>query len=375
MAMIAFIPFPEIGHVNPTFKLAKGLQRRNHRVCYLGIRDYEEYVAAEGLDFVPILDQWCPRGFSKEPGKIGKIFALSAARDENRRGGNPLAEIRDVLRRTGPDLVVTDVHLRDLAFLADRLDIKSVLISPMIPIRFEQLLQYEPPASFRPPILILCPVEFEFPDASRVAGRHYIEASIDLGRKAVPFPWEQLDETRPLIYCSFGSHTHRYKQSAPFFQVLIDAVKRKPEYQLVLAVGAHLSPSEFGPAPSNVVLVNMAPQLKMLERASMMVTHGGLGSVKECIFLNVPMIVFPALWDQPDNAARIAYHGLGLCGNINHPSAQGISSMIDRVHHDQSFKARVVSMGEKFREIEKSERGVQLIESILGGAEATAAAQ
>lgn len=53
------------------------------------------------------------------------------------------------------------------------------------------------------------------------------------------------------------------------------------------------------------------PQRYVLQRASVVVTHGGLGTIKESVHAGIPIIVLPALFDQPFNAMRVRYHGLG----------------------------------------------------------------
>jgi MGT family glycosyltransferase len=148
-------------------------------------------------------------------------------------------------------------------------------------------------------------------------------------------------------------------------------MRERPDWQLVLAAGVHLRATDLHPVPDNVVVVNWAPQLEMLERASIMITHGGLGGVKEAIFFGVPMIVFPCRWDQPHNAARIVYHGLGVRGDINNGSVGQIHSLIDAIAKDPKFKSRVDAMSRTFREIEDSGVGVSTVEKIISDSRRT----
>jgi MGT family glycosyltransferase len=177
-----------------------------------------------------------------------------------------------------------------------------------------------------------------------------------------------LDPSRQLIYCSLGSHPHDYKESGRLFQAVLHAVRQRPDRQLVLAAG-HLCLGEpaFQDLPQNVIAVSWVPQLALLEKASLMITHGGLGTVKECIHFGVPMVVFPIAHDQPGNAARIVYHGLGLRGNTNEVSARQILSLVDEVVENPSFRERVGAMSAIFRDIEKSGIGVEVVERILSG--------
>jgi MGT family glycosyltransferase len=216
------------------------------------------------------------------------------------------------------------------------------------------------------PIIVLCPQEIDFGCAQRKSNYYYLEASIETERKeAHAFRWDGVDESKPLIYCSFGSQCHQYEQSEGLFRAIIEAMRERPGWQLILSVGPYLNMSDFQPIPENVLLVKWAPQLEMLERASIMITHGGLGGVKEAIFFGVPMIVFPCRWDQPHNAARVVYHGIGVRGNINDASVEQIHSLIDAVDKDPMFKSRVDAMSRAFREIENSGVGVSAVEKII----------
>src|SRR5258706_14217271 len=98
----------------------------------------------------------------------------------------------------------------------------------------------------------------------------------------------------------------------------------------------------------------------------MMITHGGLGSIKECILFGVPMMVFPLGRDQPRNAARVVYHRLGLRADIRNVSTDIIQSLIDRVDRDPSFKTSAEVMGKRFRELEGMQRGAKLVEKMMG---------
>jgi UDP:flavonoid glycosyltransferase YjiC (YdhE family) len=280
-------------------------------------------------------------------------------------------EIGMAFRKAAPDLLIVDMKMRELASMAvNKYGIASALFSVTL---LEGLAPVVGGASDDPhrgelPVLVFCPQEFDLPRVGRKSGRYYIEPSIDLQRNETqPFPWHKVDERKPLLYCSLGSESYQYEQSANLFRAIIEAMREKPDWQVVLAMGRQMAASLFHAVPENVLLVNWAPQLEMLKRASIMITHGGLGAVKECIFFGVPMIVFPCKWDQPSNAARVVARGLGVRGNIKNPSARQIHSLIDAIAKDPMFKSRIDAMSKTFREIEDSGRGVKIIERILGG--------
>lgn len=212
------------------------------------------------------------------------------------------------------------------------------------------------------PELVLCPDGFDFPRPP-MADRHYVE-SIDLERTEASFPWERVDASKPLVYVSMGSQRFQPKHVRRFIQTAIDALGARPEWQGIVTLGRHLALDEVR-HPSNVVVVKSAPQLAVLKRARVMVTHGGLGSVKECILHGVPMVVFPLAVDQPGNAARVEHHRLGRRGDIREVSQPSLLSMIDDVLGDAGYRTRLAAIQARFEATERGTRGADVVEETL----------
>jgi len=369
MATIAFLPYPEPGHMNASFKMAKNLNARGHRVYYLTLADYEEHLSSQGFNCVTIYENLFPKGFLRLEAVQNnrENFAAIALRAKAASHAfDPAKELYDIVGSIKPEMFVVDLLLPDLAAIVGRTGIPTILINTMLLDPWTEMrAMYEPLMNL--PELILCPQEFDFPDAKRRSITHYVEASIDLGRKSVAFPWHKVDPDKPLIYCSLGSQSHLFNGYMEFLQTMIDVMERRPRWQLVLAIGAGLEAEEFQPAHSNVLVVNVAPQLEMLKRAAIMISHAGLNSIKESIYFGVPMILFPVMRDQPANAARAVYHGLGVKGRLQKISVDLVQALIDQITTNPSFKARAAKMAERFRELEDSAKGVQIIEAILEG--------
>jgi zeaxanthin glucosyltransferase len=213
------------------------------------------------------------------------------------------------------------------------------------------------------PELVLCPPEFDFPREPR-PDRHFVE-SIDLDRREAEFAWEALPISKPLVYASLGGQRYRANETPAFFDRLLDAIASRPDYHLLLSVGRHVAPSALGHVPDNATIVTFAPQLTVLKRANVMVTHGGLGSVKECIMRGVPMMVCPLAVDQPGNGARVEHHGLGLRVDLRATSARELASVLDRLLGEAPFRERCAAMGERFAELETSGPGAAIVERLL----------
>lgn len=214
--------------------------------------------------------------------------------------------------------------------------------------------------------LVPCPADFDFPGAS-IPGRYHIEPSIHVDRKQVSFPWDRLAPDRPLVYCALGTVLFFAKAKyRNFFQTVVDASSIRPAWQWVLAIGELLGSSDLHSVPANIIVVNQAPQLAILERATMMITHGGTNTIKECIYFGVPMVVFPLGADHPGNTARVVYHGLGVKGELSKLNVKYLQDLIDTVDKSSYIRNQMTIMQDKFREMEDSKLGVRLIETFLG---------
>jgi zeaxanthin glucosyltransferase len=218
------------------------------------------------------------------------------------------------------------------------------------------------------PELVFCPKDFDFPRTTRPEGAFFVEASIDLERKDRDFPWDRLPGDRPLVYCSLGSVVtiKSARQAAQFFQMFMDAMAERSAWQGIVAIGNFLNADDFK-RPANVLVVNETPQVELLKRASLMVYHGGISGVKESIFMGVPMLLIPLFYDQPGNAARVVYHGLGALLPLRKLSTLELGRLIDAVLEDPSYSARVMLMSKRFVELENHAPSVEIIESALAG--------
>lgn len=366
---MVFIPFPETGHLYASFKLARQLKALGHEVTYLGISDFEAPVRLQQFQFQPLFPDTIAKGFISQhvaSREVEPFAAILTAAQRGRQAADLMAELAQTVTSLRPNVLVIDLLLSMVALLSKQLKLASVFLNTQF---YDPWEDARKAADYRRlldvPELILCPQEFDFPRARMRDNCHYVEASIDQQRRDVAFPWERLDLHRPVIYCSLGSQSHLITGGRKVLQTVIDAISARQDWQLVLTTGAHLNPEDFGDVAPNIILVNRAPQLEVLQKTTLMITHGGFNTVKECIFYGVPMLVFPLIRDHPAVAARVVHHGLGLRGNINQISVEMIHSMIDEIARTPSFQTRCRQMGECFKQREAAADAVRLVLSQL----------
>jgi MGT family glycosyltransferase len=168
------------------------------------------------------------------------------------------------------------------------------------------------------------PREFDFPRANLPATFHYCGPWFDGSSLRSEFPFERLDG-RPLIYGSLG--TLQRKDSEHFRTIA--AACAGLDVQLVLSLGPHEGPAPD--LPGDPVVVDYAPQLKLLSRAALAITHAGMNTTQQALHYGVPLVAIPLAHDQPAIASRLARTGAGIVIRPRGLSVEALRNAIRKV--------------------------------------------
>jgi len=219
--------------------------------------------------------------------------------------------VRAIVEQQSFDLVLLDwqIAARRVGKITEAVDKQRCLLFST------SLLNWNDVELTRPevPMLIFCPKELEVPKfRSSCPALHYVEPSLRFMDEDNS-PIDELRTSKGLVLAAFGSGVIRYPGFREQCKLIADLAVRQPELQFVLAAGTakQAAPENFPIKPPNLLVVATLPQRKLLESSDVFITHGGLSSIKEAIVAGTPMIVLPALYDQPFNAMRVRYHNLG----------------------------------------------------------------
>jgi UDP:flavonoid glycosyltransferase YjiC (YdhE family) len=210
--------------------------------------------------------------------------------------------------------------------------------------------------------VVVCADCFEFA-ADTPSYRRFIGPSIDRERVEPAFEWDRIRADAKLAYCAMGTRT--YAETVPFLQRVQQSFASLDGWQVVIAAGDLLPALAASPPCADVVLVRHAPQLALLQRARVMISHGGLGSVKEAIYFGVPLAIFPAADDQFGNAARVAYHRLGEVGTLGGSSPADIAGIVTRVSSSPEVRASLEVMRAKFVAADQRRDIVRIVDEAL----------
>jgi UDP:flavonoid glycosyltransferase YjiC (YdhE family) len=227
------------------------------------------------------------------------------------------------------------------------------------------------------PALSLHALEFEFPHEP-APGVQYVGPMVledRLERSMSAADRELLDELldrkrrfepeRALLFAGFGSFFTAHRL---WLCRLVAAVAERPEWELVLALGGRLDPTELGTLPANVHALAWAPQPEVLEHADVAIVHGGINTIDECVLAGVPMLVScGGETDMAGNTARVVHHGIGLAADPERDTANRILGRLDRLLVDDVFKQNLAQMGRAYRAYAEDGVAEGVIDELLAG--------
>ncbi len=111
----------------------------------------------------------------------------------------------------------------------------------------------------------------DYPRTGLPENFHYTGPFVDeAARASVEFPWERLDG-RPLVYASLGTTL----KSEPVTFHLIAEACAELNVQLVISLGDRRDPDVLRDLPGDPLVVRNAPQLDLLAKSEIVVTHAG----------------------------------------------------------------------------------------------------
>jgi MGT family glycosyltransferase len=185
----------------------------------------------------------------------------------------------------------------------------------------------------------------------------FVDATL---RPTVDFEWDRLDG-RPLIYASLGTLQNR---SLGIFRKIAEACAGL-NVQLVISLGGGLEPDCLGNLSGDPLVVRFAPQLELVKRASLVITHAGLNTVLESLAEGVPLVCIPLGNDQPGVASRVATHGAGVVVPPRRASAERLRSAVRAVLEDESYRNAARQLQSAIAQIDGPERAADIVEDVL----------
>ena len=413
MKHIGLICPPVPGHTNAMLALGNRLLSNGYKVTLVSIRDTESLATKAGVDFTCVGEDLFPKGSlkkaMKKQGQLSGLEAFLHTSEAYRKAAEMmLVSTPDILNRENLDLLLIDQTLFEGSTIAEIIQVPFITICSALLLNFD--LSVPPPfTSFEyqndlfsnvrnafiygslglmtvpllliinryriemklPPLLSVEDswskiatisqqiAEFDFPRSSLPSTFHFTGPLVnDLTREVVKFPYEKLDG-RPLIYASLGTAQNRLLH---VFEKIAEACSIF-DVQLVLSLGGGASPDDLSGLAGQPIVVKNAPQLSLLEKASLTITHAGMNTVLESLSNGVPMVAIPITNDQPSIASRIAWTKTGKVIQLENLTVHNLRSAINEVLQDKSISENARKIQESLKSGGGLERAVKIIDT------------
>jgi MGT family glycosyltransferase len=102
--------------------------------------------------------------------------------------------------------------------------------------------------------------------------------------------------------------------------------------------------AELGEVPQNVEVGPFLPQLDVLRHAQVFLSHTGMNSTMEALYLGVPIVAFPLQPEQEANARRVDDLGLGRRLPADGLTPGMIYDVVTEVSQDQQIRRNIAAM-------------------------------
>ena len=334
---ILWFCIPAYGHANPTIEVVRELTRRGHEVRYYSFEEFREKIEGAGADFVSC-DAYLPAIDAKSERKLHEVSTTEMSVLSFRTAAALDPVISQDVESWRPDVLVTDSACFWGKLAALKFNLPWVCSTTTFAFN-QQSAKYMSQSASE-----VADMVFGLPRMNREIRKlrklgYHVKSTLDIvqnkpddntivytSRTFQPCA-ETFDEThyrfvgpsvrevelqskagRPLVFASLGTVIN---DRPGFYRTLIEAL-RDEDVDLLISCGKAFDPACLGDLPANVRVEHYVDQMEVLSRTSLFVTHCGMNSASEGMWMAVPELLFPLTGEQRAVARRVAEVGAGI---------------------------------------------------------------
>lgn len=384
---ILMVNVPFNGHINPTLPLVKELVKRGHEVSYILTNQWKDRIEETGAVFVPYREEADYEIIFRNGKPKNFLHALKAWK-------YVYHTIMDVGKDY--DLLIYEFFTFTAFVAAQRLHLKAVRLFSTFAVSRENIQSILVSKNKQVSLLnnkyfiwiatkLICgnielatpnilteitdvPVDLnivftakEFQkDSSSFDERYvFVGPCLEARSSNVIIPFDDMKEK--IIYISLGTLQNNHLQ---FYQKCIAAFQNKSEVSVVMSVGKEINIAELGTIPPNFYIYPFVPQLEVLKKSVLFITHGGMNSVNEGLALKNLLIVIPLDMDQFAIADRVSEMKLGVKLKMDDVTSDTLYELATRILSDCQMIENVEKMSNLLQAAGNVKRATDLIESV-----------
>ena len=350
---ILAVATPGTGHVNPMLPLIEAFLVQGDAVTVAAGEDHGNAVARTGADFrvagrgeMEWFQDLQARVLHGNPGDgiasdrinhyfFPRLFAEVAAPDM-------IDDVVALGRELRPDVVMFETYALAGPLAAEVLGVPSVhhLISPMLPHDVSELGDDAVSPMWRScgrstpgygglyqgTTIQLTPPSLE---------RQTVPTGASLAMRPAPAPATQpMRADPPCIYLTLGTF---FGGNTEVFRTALAGLA-KEDIEVIVTVGANNDPATIGLVPANSRVERYVPQADVLPRCSVVIHHGGAGTMYGSLAHGLPQVVLPQGADNFVNGGLLARSGAGLSIGPDQLTPDAVRDAVRSVLTDPSYR-------------------------------------
>lgn len=385
---ILMVNVPFSGHVNPTLPLARELVSRGHNVSYILSAEWKEKIEATGAKFVPYaggenLKIAFENGKPKNPLQAMKVwkYAYETIVSVGNEYDLLIYEFFTFTAFAAAKKIGINVVRQFSTFALNKENISSILVSKnaevkllnnkfirklmtkivcgSIPLVTSDLISEiaEVPVEHN---IVYTVREFQINNTS-VDDRYCFVGPVMEKRKCeVEIPYEKMEGA--IVYISMG--TLQNEQLA-IYKKCLEAFGNRSGLSVIMSIGKNTDIHALGTIPENFYVYSFVPQLEVLERSTVFISHGGMNSVNEGLYYANRFLVIPMDMDQYAVAKRVSQLKLGYSMDKEDVTADLLRKKVEQLLGDAEVEENVKEMSKIMQKAGGVKAAADYIEKVV----------
>ena len=372
MKRIAFFCIPAHGHTNPMLPVAAKLVSRGNTVRFYSFNEFKSKIEASGAEFISC-DSYLPKLTKKEEAELKNVSITEMTIQGIRTTLAMDMFLHNEFLSFKPDVVYTDsvcfwgklnawkhgvpMVVSTSTFAFNQMSSQYMKNSPKeladmifgLPKISKELKKLKPYGYHVRSALSLVQSDNNtdsivytsrhFQPYAESFSKHYAFVGPSVFSKDEP----DKEKLRPLVYISLGTVIN---DRPDFYSRCIEALKNQ-DADIIISCGNVIDIEALGVLPDNVKVYPYVDQPDILSKADVFITHCGMNSVSESLYMATPPVLYPQTSEQRAVARRTIEIGAGLM--LTDDSVQGIRSAVQEVLNNASYSIAAKACSEDFR--------------------------
>lgn len=387
MKKIAAFCIPAHGHTNPMLPVVQELMKRGNQVCFYSFEEFREKIEKTGAVFIPC-DSFLPKLDEAQEKRLKKVSTTEMTVQDLRITCNMSDFLNKEIQDFQPDIIYTDsvcfwgkltaqkykipmvVSVSTFAFnrfssrymkssFAEKADL--ILGLPRVNRELKKLEAYGYHAKS---ILSLVGndnstdsivyTSVGFQPYGNTFSNHYAFVGPSVFSNAVP----NKSKEKPLVYISMGTVIN---DRPDFYNKCVEALRDR-DVEVIISCGRYAEFEEMKEVPENIKLYPCVDQLDVLSKADVFITHCGMNSVSESLYMATPMVLYPQTNEQAAVARRTKEIGAGIL--LEHDSVNGIRAAVQAVLCEKAYAAAADVCSRELRSCGGPAAAAEFIENV-----------